>query len=61
MHPLPDLTTGDSERPGDDAHAAARWTAGAVRTLHDGVVAAESALDSGKASAVLDQLCVSTV
>ncbi len=36
--------------------AAALWTAGAVRTLHDGVLAAEAALDSGKASAVLDQL-----
>jgi anthranilate phosphoribosyltransferase len=36
--------------------AAALWTAGIVRALHDGVLMAEVALDSGRARAVLDQL-----
>lgn len=36
--------------------AAALWTAGAAKQLHDGVVMAEAAIDSGKAKAVLDQL-----
>lgn len=36
--------------------AAALWTAGTVKQLHDGVLAAEAAIDSGKVKAVLDQL-----
>lgn len=36
--------------------AAALWTAGIARSLHDGVLAAESAIDSGSARAVLEQL-----
>jgi len=36
--------------------AAALWTVGTVRTLHDGVLAAEKALDSGSAKIILQQL-----
>jgi anthranilate phosphoribosyltransferase len=36
--------------------AAALWTAGAVRSLRDGVIAGENAIDSGEARAVLSRL-----
>lgn len=39
--------------------AAALWTVGKVPTLHDGVIVAENALDSGSAKAILQQLIAS--
>ncbi len=41
--------------------AAALWTAGSVRTLRDGVLAAEAALDSGQANVLLERLRASAV